>query len=113
MSVLRQLTVKDPEDDPSWQLQAQQALELLELRKAEGDLIVASTSIAVCALVALGFAAYLTAFVFSGNYASVSRRDPLCKTARSARVLNTRSAWPFIRAIGPPLRSPCLRSRGR
>lgn len=75
MSVLRQLTVKDPEDNPSWQVQAQQALELLELRKAGGDLIVASTSIAVCAAVALAFSIYLTIFVFSDNYTSVSSRS--------------------------------------
>lgn len=72
MSVLRQLTVKDSEDNPGSRVQAQQALELLELRKAEGDLIVASVSIAVVALGAIAFAVYLARFVWSGNYASVS-----------------------------------------
>ena len=53
-------------------MQAQQALELLELRKAEGDLLVALSSISVCASAALAFAVYLTSFVFSENYTEVS-----------------------------------------
>lgn len=65
---LKELAIKDPEGDPGWEQASQQALELLELRKAEGDLVTASSTVAAASVVVFGSTIYLATFMGSGDF---------------------------------------------